>query len=78
MTSRQFGKRIKEHIPKIINEFCMSNKKTKSLRVINASNRSAMAEQLVNNLHCACNYNLKRFKINKVDSLFLLGLNQNF
>ena len=45
--------------------FCMSNTKTKPIRVINASKRSANAEHLVNNLDCASNYNLKRFKIIK-------------
>ena len=65
MTSRQFGKRIKEHIPKSIDEFCKSNEKTKSIRVINASKRFAISEHLVNNLDCASNYNLKRFKIVK-------------
>ena len=44
-TSRQFGKRIKEHILKSIDEFCMSNKKSKSFRVVNATKRSAIAEQ---------------------------------
>ena len=65
MTSRQFGKRMKEHIPKSIDEFCKSNEKIKSIRVINASKRSAISEHLVNNLDCASNYNLKRFKIVK-------------
>ena len=66
MTSKQFGKRIKEHIPKSIDEFCMmSNKKSKSIRVVNATKRSAIAEHLVNNLDCASNYNLKRFKVIK-------------
>ena len=64
MTSRQFGKRIKEHVPKSIQEFCkMSNKENKSVRVVNASKRSAIAEHLVNNSNCASNYNLNRFKI---------------
>ena len=34
MTSRQFDKRIKEHIPKSIDEFC---KISNNLRVVNAS-----------------------------------------
>ena len=64
MTSRQFGKRIKEHIPKSIDEFCKtSNKDNKSIRVVNASKISAIAKHLVNNLDYASNYNLKRFKI---------------
>ena len=44
MTSRRFGKRIKEHILKGIDEFCMSKKKTISIRVINASKISAIAK----------------------------------
>ena len=56
MTSRQFGKRIKEHIPKSIDEFCKtSNKESKSIRVVNATKISAIAEHLVNNLDCASN-----------------------
>ena len=39
------------------------NKKTKSVRVINASKRSAIAEHLVNNLDSASNYSLKIFNI---------------
>jgi len=36
MTSRQLGKRIKEHIPNSIDEFCkMSNNESKSIRVVN-------------------------------------------
>ena len=54
MTSRQFGKRIKEHVPKNIEDFCkMSNKENKSVRVVNASKSSAIAEHLVNNSNCA-------------------------
>ena len=66
MTSRQFGKRIKGHIPKSIDEFCkMSNKENRSKRVLNASKRSTNAEHLVNNLDRTSKYNLKRFKIIK-------------
>ena len=43
----------------------MSKKKTNSIRVLNASKRSAIVEHLVNKLYCASNYNLKRFKIVK-------------
>ena len=43
----------------------MTNKKTKSLRVVNASKRSAIAKCLVNNSDCANNYNLKIFKVIK-------------
>ena len=63
MTSRRFGNRIKEHIPKRIDEFCKtSNKENKSIRVVNASKRSAIAEHLVDNLDCTSSYNLKIFK----------------
>ena len=56
MTSRQFGKRIKEHFPKSIDEFSKtSNKESKSIRVVNATKISAIAEHLVNNLDCASN-----------------------
>ena len=66
MTSRQFGKRIKEHVPKSIEEFCKtSNKETKSIRVLNASKRSSIAEHLVKNPDCSNNYSLERFKIIK-------------
>ena len=66
MTSRQLGKRIKEHVPKSIEDFCkMTNKENKSVRVVNASQRSAIAEHLVNNSDCASNYNLNRYKIIK-------------
>ena len=66
MTSRQFEKRIKEHILKSIDEFCiMSSKENKSIRAVNASKRSAIAKHLVNNIDCASNYYLKKFKIIK-------------
>ena len=65
MTSRQFSKRLKEHILKSNDEFCkMSNKENKSTRVVNALKRSVIAEHLVNNIDCASNYNLKIFKTN--------------
>ena len=48
MTTRQFEKRIKEHVPKSIDESCkMSNKENKSVRVVNASKRPAIAEHLI-------------------------------
>ena len=40
----------------------MSNKENKSKIVVNVSERSDIAEYLVNNPDCANNYNLKRFK----------------
>ena len=66
MTSRQFGKRMKKHITKSIDEFYkMSNKENKSTSQVNASKGSAVAEHLVNNSDCASNYNLKKIKIIK-------------
>ena len=63
MTLMQFGKRIKEQILKIINEFCkMSIKENKSKRVVNASKRFAIAENLVNHPDYANNYNFKNIK----------------
>ena len=63
MTSRQFSKRIKEHVPKVIEEFCKTNKKeNKTVKVVNASKRSANAEHFINNSSCALNYNLNSFK----------------
>ena len=56
MASKQFSKRIKEHIPSSIDEFCkMSNKERKFIRVVNASKRSAIAKHLVNNSDSASN-----------------------
>ena len=66
MTSRQFGKKIKGHVPKSIEDFCkISSKKNKSIRMVNASKRSAIAEHLVNNSNFASNYNLNRLRIIK-------------
>ena len=66
MTSRQFGKIIKEHVPKSIEKFCkMSNKENKSVRVVNAPKRSAIAEPFVNKSNCASIYNLNRLKFIK-------------
>ena len=41
----------------------MRNKKNKSLRVINASQKSTIVEHRVNNLDCVSNYRMKVFKI---------------
>ena len=60
LTSRQFGKRIKEHIPESIDKFFkMINEENKSKRVVNASKKSFITEHLVNNSDCASNYKLK-------------------
>ena len=50
----------------------MSIKKNKSVRVVNASKRSAIAEHLVNNSDCASNCNLKRFIVIKNVLAFLI------
>ena len=64
MTSRNFGNIIIEENQKSFNEFCkMSNKESKSIRVVNASQRSTIAEHLEYNCDCKCYYNLKRFSI---------------
>ena len=66
MTTRQLGKRIKEHIPQCVENFCNSeNKDVIPTKVINASKRSSIAEHLVNNPACANNYNVNMFKIIK-------------
>ena len=75
MTSRQFGKRIKEHFTKSIEELCkMNNKENKSVRVVNAFKISAIAENLVNNSNCASNYNFIRIdlKLLKIVLAFLV------
>ena len=43
----------------------MSNKVNKSVKVVNASKRSAIADHLVNNSNCASTYNMNKFKIIK-------------
>ena len=56
----------KEHVLKCFEDFCkISNKENKSVRVVNASKRSAIAEHLVNNSNFAKNYNLNRLRIIK-------------
>ena len=66
LTSRQLGKRIKKHIPKSVEKFCdLENKEVISVKVLNASKRSSIAEHLTNNPTCATNYNLNRFRIIK-------------
>ena len=48
-------------------QFCkISDKENNSVRVVNASKTSAIAEHLVNNSNCASNYNLNIFKIIKI------------
>ena len=64
LTTRQLRKRIKEHVPKRVENSCCLDKKDEiPAKVFNASKRSSIAEHLVNNLMCANSYNIKRFKI---------------
>ena len=69
LTTRHLRKRIKEHIPKCVENFCLSDKKDDiPVKVLNASKRSSISEHLVNNPTCANNYNIDRFKIIKICS----------
>ena len=43
----------------------MSNKKNKYIRLVNATKRSTIAENLENNIDCESNFNLKIFKVIK-------------
>ena len=73
MTSSQFGKRVKAHVLKSIEEFCkMSNKEKKYLRAVNESKIPAISEHLVYNSDCASSYNLKEFKFFKIKLAFLI------
>ena len=76
MTSKQFGKTIKEHILKIIDEvFKLSNNENRSKIVVNTTKRFAITEYLVNSSDCASNYKLKRFKIVRKKNIFKILLN---
>ena len=50
-----------------------TNNKTKA--VINATKRSSIAEHLINNVNCAKNYDLSRFKVinNYINAVVLIG-----
>ncbi len=69
LTTRQLKKRVKEHVPACIDKFLKiseeKEKENKSVKVMNAVKRSAVAEHLVFNQKCAENYNLEKFKIIK-------------
>ena len=66
ISSRQLIKRVRKHIPKSIERYCISKEKeSKSTQVLNALKRSSIAEHLVNHPNCANNYNRDRFKIIK-------------
>ena len=52
--TRHLKKRIKEHVPKGVENFCCSDKKDViPAKVLNASKRSFIAEHLLNNPTCA-------------------------
>ena len=72
LTARHLRKRIKEHVPKSIENFCCSDKKDDiPVKVLNASKRSSIAEHLVNNTTCANSYNTNRLKsIKKCSNVF--------
>ena len=73
MTSRQFNERKKDHIPKSINEFYkIGSKECKFEIVVNASKKSSVAENLVNNCYCASNYSFRDFKLLKTFKAFLI------
>ena len=67
--TRHLRKRIKEHVPKNVENFCFSDKKDDiPVKVINASKRLSIAEHLVNNSTFANSYNMNSFKIIKTCS----------
>ena len=64
LTTRHLRKNIIEHVPKSVDNFCLSVKKDDILvKVLNASKRSSIAEHMVNNSTCASSYNINIFKI---------------
>ena len=66
VTTRQLRKRIKQHVPKNVDNFCCLDKKDDILaKVLNVSKRSSIAEHLVNNPTCANSYNMNRLEIIK-------------
>ena len=72
MTTRLLRKRIKEHVPKSVEHFSYSKKENGiPINVLNASKRSSIIENLVNNSTCKSSYNLTKFKIIEIcSSLF--------
>ena len=54
LTTRHIRKRIKEHVPKSVENFCLLYKKDDiPVKVSNESKRSSTAENFVNNSTCA-------------------------
>ena len=69
MDYNTFKVKIKEHVPKSVDNFYISKKKNDiPVKVLNVSKRSPIAEHLVNNSTCANTYNLNKFKIIKTCS----------
>ena len=63
LSTRHLRKRIKEHVPKSVENFWFSEKKDDTqVKVVNTSKRSFIREHLVNNSTCANSYNLNRIK----------------
>ena len=69
LTTRHLRERIKEHVLKSVESFCVSDEKDDiPVKVLNASKRSSIAEHLINNLTCKNSYIINRFKITKTCS----------
>ena len=62
-TSRHLKTRVNEHIPKCVLNFIKEKTNNKTKAVLNATKRSSIAEHLINNVNCAKNYDLSRFKV---------------
>ena len=75
-TSRHLKTRVNEHIPKCVLNFIKEKTNNKTKTVINATNRSSIAEHLINNFDCANNYDLPTFKVinNYTNSIDLVRL----
>ena len=55
--------RIKEHVPKCVENFVTNKIKKTTTAIRNAAKRSAIAEHLINNPTCAQKYSESNFKI---------------
>ena len=64
-TTRNFKIRIKEHIPRCVDDYITGKNVRTSKAVINAAKRSAISEHLINNANCAEKYNISMFSIMK-------------
>ena len=75
-TSRHLKTRVNEHIPKCVLNFIKKKTNNKTKAVINVTKRSSIAEHLINNVNCAKNYDLPRFKViyNCANSIDLVRL----